>query len=54
MREFQLTQEEVAKAVGKGRPTVANRLRLLRLPEAVREWVAGGQLSAGCNFGDDG
>ena len=47
MREFQLTQEEVAKAVGKGRPTVANRLRLLRLPEAVREWVAGGQLSAG-------
>ncbi|NMB12435.1 MAG: ParB/RepB/Spo0J family partition protein [Firmicutes bacterium] len=47
MREFQLTQEEVAKAVGKGRPTVANRLRLLRLPEAVRGWVAGGQLSAG-------
>lgn len=47
MREFDLTQEEVAKAVGKGRPTVANRLRLLRLPDAVREWVAGGQLSAG-------
>ena len=31
MREFGLTQEEVAKAVGKGRPTIANRLRLLRL-----------------------
>ena len=47
IREFELTQEEVAKAVGKGRPTIANRLRLLRLPDAVREWVASGQLSAG-------
>jgi len=47
MREFELTQEDVARAVGKGRPTIANRLRLLRLPAAVREWVADGQLSAG-------
>ena len=42
MREFELTQEQVAKAVGKGRPTIANRLRLLRLPEIVRRWVSGG------------
>jgi ParB family chromosome partitioning protein len=47
MREFSLTQEEVAQAVGKGRPTIANRLRLLRLPESVKAWVAGGRLSAG-------
>ena len=47
MREFNLTQEEVAQAVGKGRPTVANRLRLLRLPAAVKAWIAEGRLSAG-------
>lgn len=47
MREFELTQEEVAKVVGKGRPTIANRLRLLRLPEIVRQWVGGGELSPG-------
>lgn len=47
MREFGLTQEEVAKAVGKGRPTIANRLRLLRLPDVVRQWVGGGKLSPG-------
>ncbi|NLY52327.1 MAG: ParB/RepB/Spo0J family partition protein [Firmicutes bacterium] len=47
MREFNLTQEEVAQAVGKGRPTIANRLRLLRLPDVVKTWVAEGRLSAG-------
>ena len=47
IQEFQLTQEEVAQAVGKGRPTVANRLRLLRLPGAVQEWIADGKLSPG-------
>lgn len=47
MEDFGLTQEEVARAVGKGRPTVTNRLRLLRLPEEVRELVAAGRLSAG-------
>lgn len=34
-QEFSLTQEEVAKKVGKDRATVANHLRLLRLPEAI-------------------
>lgn len=47
IREFQLTQEDVAQAVGKGRPTVANRLRLLRLPSEVQDWIAGGELSPG-------
>jgi ParB family transcriptional regulator, chromosome partitioning protein len=42
-----LTQEELAKRVGKERSTVANALRLLRLPEEVREAVRDGQLDMG-------
>ncbi|MDQ6891635.1 MAG: ParB/RepB/Spo0J family partition protein [Acidobacteriota bacterium] len=45
--EFQLTQEDVARRVGKDRATVANSLRLLKLPAAVREKVRDGSLSAG-------
>ena len=45
--EFQLTQEEIAGAVGKDRATVANVLRLLKLPEEVRAEVASGTLSMG-------
>jgi ParB family chromosome partitioning protein len=45
--EFQLTQEDVAAAVGKDRATVANHLRLLRLPDDVRNDVASGRLSMG-------
>ena len=45
--EFQLTQEHIASAVGKDRATVANFLRLLRLPEEVRSEVASGRLSMG-------
>jgi len=45
--EFQLTQEDVARRVGKDRATVANSLRLLRLPTSVRERVRAGELSAG-------
>ncbi len=47
VREHGLTQEEVSKRVGKERSTVANALRLLRLPEEVREAVRGGQLEMG-------
>ncbi len=47
MDEFQLTQEALAAAVGKQRSTVANFLRLLRLPSAVRGQVAAGDLSMG-------
>jgi ParB family chromosome partitioning protein len=42
-----LTQEQVAQAVGKSRPAVANALRLLALPEAVKAQLEGGQLTAG-------
>lgn len=41
------TQEEVASSVGKSRPAIANSLRLLRLPEKVRELTRDGKISAG-------
>lgn len=44
--EFRLSQEEIAARVGKDRATIANALRLLRLPSAVREMVRAGALSA--------
>jgi ParB family chromosome partitioning protein len=45
--ELGLSQEEIARRVGKERSTVANALRLLQLPLAVQELVDGGELSAG-------
>jgi ParB family transcriptional regulator, chromosome partitioning protein len=45
--EFGLTQEEISKRVGKERSTVANFLRLVKLPEAVKKLLASGQLSMG-------
>ena len=45
--EFQHTQEQIAAAVGKDRASVANFLRLLRLPDEVRAEVAAGNLSMG-------
>ena len=45
--EFQLKQVEIATAVGKDRASVANYVRLLRLPEEVRTEVASGRLSMG-------
>ena len=47
MQEYGLTQEEAATRVGKSRPAVANALRLLALPEEVRQLVVEGTLSAG-------
>ena len=45
--EFGYTQEELARRVGRERTTVANSLRLLKLPSKVQEQVAVGQLSMG-------
>lgn len=45
--DFSLTQEDVAERVGKDRATVANALRLLRLPAAVRAALEEGALTAG-------
>lgn len=47
VEDFDLTQDEVSKRVGKDRSTITNSLRLLRLPEKVREDVMGGRLSMG-------
>src|SRR5207237_7261997 len=45
--EFGLTQEEISRRVGKERSTVANFLRLLKLPDPVKQLVAHGQLTMG-------
>lgn len=41
------TQEQVAVSVGKSRPAIANALRLLKLPEEVRQMTKEGEISAG-------
>jgi ParB family chromosome partitioning protein len=45
--EFSMTQEQIAAAVGKDRSSVANFMRLLKLPEEVRNDVVSGALSMG-------
>ena len=45
--KFSLTQEEVARKVGKERATVANYLRLLKLPQEVKDELAAGTISMG-------
>jgi ParB family chromosome partitioning protein len=45
--EFKLTQEEIAKRVGKERSSVANLLRILGLPKEIKQHIASGALSLG-------
>jgi len=47
MKEFNLTQEEAAEAVGKSRSTVANVLRFLKLHESVQSSLRGGAITEG-------
>ena len=47
MDEFGLTQDEASKRIGRSRSSVAKLLRLLDLPDSVREYVSSGALSAG-------
>ena len=47
IEEFQLSQQQVADAVGRDRSTIANALRLLQLPASVRNLLATGELTAG-------
>jgi ParB-like chromosome segregation protein Spo0J len=47
IEKFALTQDQIAKQVGKSRSAVANTLRLLDLPEVITEMVKEGKLSAG-------
>lgn len=46
-KEFELTQQEVANAVGKSRATIANLLRLIGLPDEVKTLLAHGDLEMG-------
>lgn len=46
-QEFQLTQQQVAEAVGKSRATVTNLLRLITLPEGIKTMLAHGDLEMG-------
>ncbi len=55
---YHMTQEEVAKRVGKSRPVIANALRLLNLPEEIRTQLRLGAITVGharalLGFGDD-
>lgn len=47
MDKLNLTQHEVAERMGKSRPYIANYLRLLMLPEKVKQWLNDGSLSMG-------
>ena len=47
LADFGITQEELAKRIGRSRPQITNTLRLLKLPESVQVRVAAGVLSAG-------
>ena len=47
MDEFGLTQDAVADKVGKARPTIANALRLLKLPPKVQEGLHEGRITEG-------
>lgn len=47
MDEFGLTQEQVAERVGRSRTAVANTVRLLRLPDEIKDALAGGRISEG-------
>ena len=45
--KYDLSQEEIAKRVGKSRPSIANSLRLLKLPPEIKESLKSGNISAG-------
>lgn len=47
LKDFNLTQEELSERVGKERATVANYLRLLKLPEEIKSLISDGSLSMG-------
>jgi ParB family chromosome partitioning protein len=47
MSEFNYTQEELARSIGKSRSHVANMLRLMNLPENIKELINEGKISAG-------
>lgn len=47
METLNITQEELAKKIGKSRPYVANTIRLLKLPYEIKEYLMAGKISPG-------
>lgn len=47
LEEHDMTQEEISEKIGKSRSAIANTLRLLNLPEAIKSLVVQGKISAG-------
>lgn len=47
MQEYNYTQEELARRIGRSRPSIANSIRLLSLPGEILELLAQGEISAG-------
>lgn len=47
MNTYGMTQQQVSKSVGKSRPYIANSLRLLKLPEKIRDMMSEGKISGG-------
>ena len=47
INEFGHTQEQVAKALGKSRPYISNMIRLLSLPNPVKDMLRSSQITAG-------
>lgn len=47
IEEYKMTQEEISKQIGKSRPAIANSLRLLQLPQEIKNMIAMGKISQG-------
>lgn len=47
IEEYNMTQEEISRQIGKSRPAIANSLRLLQLPEEIKGMIAAGKISQG-------
>jgi ParB family chromosome partitioning protein len=47
IEEYNMTQEEISRQIGKSRPTIANSLRLLQLPRQIKNMIAEGKITQG-------
>ncbi|HOE56372.1 MAG TPA: ParB/RepB/Spo0J family partition protein [Bacillota bacterium] len=47
IEEYNMTQEEISRKIGKSRPVIANHLRLLQLPQEIKDMIAEGKITQG-------
>ncbi len=47
IEEYNMTQEDISKKIGKSRPAIANSLRLLQLSQKIKEMIAAGKITQG-------